>query len=199
VQSLSGQLKDKNNTLAVAAMLSTRQTTKGNSAALLYLQGKEAIEQKRAKIDDAAEIGIRAKIFQAIEGVYQTPQGRDAAAEASYGIYAKFKADGGDDIEQAVRIATGGIMNFNGGKIAKPYGWSNSQFRDALRGPVAQAVASNGGEFLVGGNKVEAAEVAKMLPGARLQTFGQGSYLVMAGYDVVREANGHPYVLKVLP
>lgn len=199
VQSLSGQLKDKHNTLAVAAMLSTQQTTKGNSAALLYLQGKEAIEQKRAKIDDAAEIGIKAEIFKAIEGVYQTPQGRDAAAEAALGIYAKFKADGGGDVEQAIRIATGGVMDFNGGRIAKPYGWEDSRFRDALRGPVAQAVASSGGEFLVGSNKVKAADFAKMLPGARLQTFGQGSYLVMAGNDVVREANGRPYVLKVAP
>ena len=199
VQSLSGQLKDKHNTLAVAAMLSTQQTTKGNSAALLYLQGREAIEQKRAKIDDAAEIGIKAEIFKAIDGVYQTPQGRDAAAEASLGIYAKFKADGGGDVEQAIRIATGGVMDFNGGRIAKPYGWEDSRFRDALRGPVAQAVASNGGEFLVGGNKVKAADFAKMLPGARLQTFGQGSYLIMAGNDVVREANGRPYVLKVAP
>ena len=199
VQSLSGQLKDKHNTLAVAAMLSTHQTTKGNSAALLYLQGKEAIEQKRAKIDDVAEIGIKAEIFKAIEGVYQTPQGRDAAAEAALGIYAKFKADGGGDVDQAVRIASGGIMNFNGGRIAKPYGWEDSRFRDALRGPVAQAVASNGGEFLVGSNKVKAADFAKMLPGARLQTFGQGSYLIMAGNDVVREANGRPYVLKVAP
>ena len=199
VQSLSGQLKDKHNTLAVAAMLSTQQTTKGNSAALLYLQGKEAIEQKRAKIDDAAEIGIKAEIFKAIEGVYQTPQGRDAAAEAALGIYAKFKADGGGDVEQAIRIATGGVMDFNGGRIAKPYGWEDSRFRDALRGPVAQAVAGSGGEFLVGSNKVKAADFAKMLPGARLQTFGQGSYLVMAGNDVVREANGRPYVLKVAP
>lgn len=197
MQSISGQLKDKHNTLAVAAMLSTQQTTNGNSAALLYLQGKEAIEQKRAKIDDTAEIGTKAEIYKAIEGVYQTPQGRDAAAEATFGIYAKFKADGGGDIAQAVRIATGGVMDFNGGRIAKPYGWEDSRFRDALRGPVAQAVTSNGGEFLVGSNKVKAADFAKMLPGARLQTFGQGSYLIMAGNDVVREANGRPYVLKV--
>ena len=197
VQSLSGQLKDKHNTLAVAAMLSTQQTTKGNSAALLYLQGKEAIEQKRAKIDDAAEIGIKAEIFKAIEGVYQTPQGRDAAAEAAMGIYAKFKADGGGDVEQAIRIATGGVMDFNGGRIAKPYGWEDSRFRDALRNRVSVALAAQGGEYLVGGNRVSAADFAKMLPGARLQTYGQGSYLVMAGNDVVRSPGGAPFILKV--
>lgn len=200
VQSLSTQLKDKDNTLAVAAMLSTHQSTKGNSAALLYLQGKDAIDEKRAKIDNAAEIGTKAEIFKAIEGVYQTPQGRDAAAEAAFGIYAKFKADGGGgDVNQAIKLATGGVMAFNGGKIAKPYGWDDSQFRDTIKTTVAASIVAKGGEYLAGGQKLNAADFAKLLPGARLQTFGQGSYLVMAGNDVVRQANGTPYVLKVLP
>lgn len=197
IQSISTQLKDKHQSVAIAGMLTSFNTTAGNSAALLYLQGKEAIEQKRAKIDDAAEIGVRAEIYKAIEGVYQTPQGREAAAEAAFGIYAKFKADGDSDVPRAVRIATGGIMDHNGGKIAKPYGWQDSQFRDALRNRVSVALAAQGGEYLVGGNRVSAADFAKMLPGARLQTYGQGSYLVMAGNDVVRTAGGAPFVLKV--
>lgn len=197
IQSISTQLKDKHQSVAIAGMLTSFNTTAGNSAALLYLQGKEAIEQKRAKIDEAAEIGTKAEIYKAVEGVYQTPQGRDAAAEAAFGIYAKFKADGGGDIAQAVRIATGGIMEHNGSKIAKPYGWQDSQFRDALRNRVSVALAAQGSEYLIGGNRVSAADFAKMLPGARLQTYGQGSYLVMAGNDVVRSPGGVPFILKV--
>ncbi|WP_205203171.1 hypothetical protein [Azonexus hydrophilus] len=197
IQSISTQLKDKHQSVAIAGMLTSFNTTAGNSAALLYLQGREAIEQKRAKIDETAEIGTKAEIYKAIDGVYQTPQGRDAAAEAAFGIYAKFKADGGGDIAQAVRIATGGIMEHNGSKIAKPYGWQDSQFRDALRNRVSVALAAQGGEYLVGGNRVSAADFSKMLPGARLQTYGQGSYLVMAGNDVVRTHDGAPFILKV--
>ncbi|GAB1368848.1 hypothetical protein MASR1M42_13990 [Azonexus hydrophilus] len=197
IQSISTQLKDKHQSVAIAGMLTSFNTTAGNSAALLYLQGREAIEQKRAKIDETAEIGTKAEIYKAIDGVYQTPQGRDAAAEAAFGIYAKFKADGGGDIAQAVRIATGGIMEHNGSKIAKPYGWQDSQFRDALRNRVSVALAAQGGEYLVGGNRVSAADFSKMLPGARLQTYGQGSYLVMAGNDVVRTPGGAPFILKV--
>lgn len=199
VQSLSTQLKDKHDTLAVAAMLSAHRTSEGNNAALLYLQGKEAIEQKRAKIDDAKEIGTKAEIYKAIEGVYQTPQGRDAAAEAAYGIYAKFRADGGGDVEQAVNIATGGIVEHNGGKIAKPYGWSDSRFADALKTTLPARLIAQGGTFAAGGVALKATDLAKYLPAARLQTFGQGSYLIRAGSDVVRDATGVPFVLKVAP
>mgnify|MGYP001271419249 CR=1 FL=1 len=199
VQSLSTQLKDKHDTLAVAAMLSAHRTSEGNNAALLYLQGKEAIEQKRAKIDDAKEYGTRAEIYKAIEGVYQTPQGRDAAAEAAYGIYAKFRADGGGDVKQAVNIATGGIAEHNGGKIAKPYGWSDSKFTDALKTTLPARLIAQGGTFAAGGVALKAADLAKHLPAARLQTFGQGSYLIRAGSDVVRDATGAPFVLKVAP
>lgn len=197
IQSISTQLKEKHQSVAIAGMLTSFNTTAGNSAALLYLQGREAIEQKRAKIEGAAEIGTKAEIYKAVDGVYQTPQGRDAAAEAAFGIYAKFKADGGGDVAQAVRIATGGIMEHNGSRIAKPYGWQDGQFRDALRNRVSVALAAQGGEYLVGGNRVSAADFGKMLPGARLQTYGQGSYLVMAGNDVVRTPGGAPFILKV--
>ena len=44
---------------------------------------------------------------------------------------------------------------------------------------------------------MSAADFGKMLPGARLQTYGQGSYLVMAGNDVVRTPGGAPFILKV--
>lgn len=197
LQAISTQLKDSHQSIAIAGMLTSFNTTAGNSAALLYLQGKEALEQKRAKIDDGAEIGTKAEIYKAIGGVYQTPQGMEAAAEAAFGIYAKLKADGGGDVAQAVRLATGGIMEHNGSRIAKPYGWQDGQFRDALRGGVSAALAAQGGEYLVGGNRVSAPDMARMLPGARLQTYGQGSYLVMAGNDVVRTAGGAPFILKV--
>ena len=36
-----------------------------------------------------------------------------------------------------------------------------------------------------------------MLPGARLQTFGDGAYLVRAGSDIVRQTDGRPFILTV--
>lgn len=208
-RSLSAQLKDKDNTLAVAALLAAYTTdptthwfgpdTPGTNVGQMYLDGKDAIEQKRAKIDAQAEFGIKAQIYSALDGVYQTPQGRDTAAEAAFGIYGKLQADGSGDVERAVTLATGGIMQFNGGKIAKPYGWDDGKFMDAITDTLPKAIKNTGGTFIVGGQKVNAADFAKSLPGARLQTYGQGSYLVMAGNDVVRNPDGTPYILKVAP
>ncbi len=198
VQSISAQLKDKDSSLAIAATLAGKHAPDiGTDAGLLYLQGKEAIAEKRAKINEAAEYGTKAEINTALIGVYQTPQGRDAAAEAAYGIYGALKAQGDDDVDRAVEIATGGLMTLNGRKIAKPYGWSNSQMRDAMRGPVADSIKSAGGDFLVGGRRMSAADFAKALPGAQLQTYGQGTYLVMAGNDVARTPDGAPYILRM--
>lgn len=206
LRSISGQIKDKNETLSIAGMLASRNTQEvgffggvspGRNVAQLYLEGKDAIAQKRAKIDQTAETGIKADIFKAIDGVYMTPQARDAAADASYAIYAKYKSDGRDSWEQAVNVATGGIMDFNGAKIAKPYGWKDSQFRDAVIASGPQQVNAAGKEFVAGDKKVSAADLAKSLLGAKLQTFGDGTYMIRAGSDVVRLSDGRPFVLKV--
>lgn len=195
MQAISTQLKDKNSTLAIAGALASKETTAGNSTARLYLEGKEMIAEKRAKIDASAETGIRANIFKAIDGVYLSPQARDAAADAAFGIYAKLKSEGSDDTDRAIRLATGGLMTFNGGKIAKPYGWTDAAFTDALKNP---GVPPNG-QFIASGQKISGKDLAAMLPGARLQTFGDGTYLVKSGNDVVRRADGSPFVLKVGP
>ncbi|CAM5789740.1 hypothetical protein CCAE64S_02445 [Castellaniella caeni] len=198
VQSISAQLKDKDSSLAIAATLVGKHAPDmGTDAGLLYLQGKEAIAEKRAKINEAAEYGTKAEINTALIGVYQTPQGRNAAAEAAYGIYGALKAQGNDDVDRAVQIATGGLMTFNGRRIAKPYGWSDGQFRDAMRNAAAESVKEAGGEFIAGNAKVSAADLAKSLSGARLQTYGQGTYLILVGNDVVRTRDGAPFVLPV--
>ena len=197
MQSISAQLKDKDSTLAIAGALASRQTTAGNSTARLYLEGKEMLAEKRAKIDATAETGIKAQIFSKLDGVYLSPLARDAAADASLGIYAKLKAEGTDDLERAMRLATGGLMDFNGARIAKPYGWDDARFSDAIRTTVPTSVAAAGGEYLAGGQKIGAKDLARMLPGARLQTFGDGAYLVRAGSDIVRQTDGRPFILTV--
>lgn len=194
---ISGQLKDKHDTLAIAGTLASRSTTVGRNVAELYLEGKEMIAQKRAKIDDKAETGLKAEIFKALDGVYMTPQAMRAAQDASYAIYAKLKSEGNDDRERAIRLATGGIMDHNGAKIAKPYGMSDTDFRTQLATQGTRQVNSVGTEFIVGDKRMGAVAFAASLPGAKLQTFGDGTYLVKAGADVVRQADGRPFVLKI--
>lgn len=208
LRSISAQLKDKDETLAIAGTLAARNTqevgffggvTPGRNVAQLYLEGKDAIAQKRAYIDQAAETGIKANIFGALDGVYLTPQARDAAADAAYAIYAKYKSEGRDNWEQALNVATGGIMDFNGAKVAKPYGWKDSQFSDFIAKTAPAQVTAASPEFIAGNQKLSAADLAKNLPGAKLQTYGDGTYMTRAGSDVVRLPNGNPFILKVGP
>jgi hypothetical protein len=204
---LSSQLKDKHSELAIASMLTSFTTpatshlfsddTPGKNVAQLYLQGKEALEQKRVKVDEAKETGTKSEIYTALQDVYQTPQALDAAAEASYGVWAGYKAQNKDDVNKAISLATGGIMEHNGGKIAKPYGMTDSAFSDQMAHTVPQAIKGAGGEFIVRGKTINFDSFANMITGARLQTYGRSSYLVMSGSDVVRNADGSPYVLQV--
>jgi hypothetical protein len=207
MESISRQLGDKDSSLAIASMLAGQHETvthwsgpdtQGPDAALLYLQGRDALTQKRAAIDETAETGIKAQIYQAIDGVYQTPQGRDAAAQAAFGIYAGLKAQGVDDVRRAVRIATGGIMDYNGGRIVKPYGWDDSRFEDALADTVPKRVREAGGRYQLGGVTLSADQLADKLPAARLRSARDtGTYLVTVGNDLVRLPDGAPYVLQV--
>ncbi|MDR2839320.1 MAG: hypothetical protein LBV49_12260 [Azonexus sp.] len=201
VLSLSLQLKDKDMELATAANLAGQSSTMGRNNGQLYLEGKDLIAQKLIKIDKADETGIRAQINALLFDVYQTPQGRELAEEAAFGIYAKLAHEGKSGeagIRQAVNLATGGIMKFNGGNLAKPYGWTDSAFQDAVNISLPQAITKAGGEFYMGGQKISAAELAIKLPGARLQTGGSpGTYLVMSGNVPVMRADGRPYILDV--
>jgi len=151
------------------------------------------LAQKRAKIDEKAEVGTKATIYKAIDGVYMSPQARDAAADVAYSVYAKLKTDGVDDLEKAIRISTGGVIDYNGTKVAKPYGMDDSKFRDSLK----NSVVIPPGEYHAGGMVMNPEALQKSLPGAKLQTYGDGSYMVKSGADVVRLADGRPFIFKV--
>lgn len=198
MEALSQQIKGGNPSLAIAAMLSAYTDDEGNNAGKMYLEGLDAKEQNRAKIDPAAETGTKAQIYEAIDSVYQTPQERDAAAMAVLGIYAKLKSDDHDDpLGRAIDLATGGISTINGAKVARPWGWTESRVRDALTIAAPHMIARDGGQFIVGGQQIDAADFAKMLPGMRLQTLKQGTYTLGEGSRIARNPDGSPYVLDL--
>lgn len=200
MRALAAQIDPADKTLATAMLLASRdrEGARGASVAQMYLKGVDAIHTKTAKIDDKAELGVRADAAKAIEGVYLTPGGRDAALEAVRGVYAAMKMDGRDSVSEAVRIVTGGVMEHNGGKIAKPAGWSDGIFRDTVRGVTAEDLRRAGGKsFSAGRNIYTPDEVAKLLPGARLQTVDYGRYAVVVGTEFLRQADGAPFVLRL--
>jgi hypothetical protein len=198
---LAGQLKDKNMSVAIGAMLSTRETTAGRSPAVLYFTGVDAVKQDRVKLKSGEYDNTKGEIFKALEGVYRTTRATEAAAEAAAGIWAGIKAESGEnDIARAVRLATGGVMMHNGQKIAKPWGLSDDEFRAAVQRTTAADLERQGGQqFNVAGQVMTAAQLAAQLPKARLQTFGDGLYSVTAAGVPVLRADGQPLVIKIGP
>jgi hypothetical protein len=192
---IAGQMKDE--TLSIAAMLTPDQTGNGESVGLIYLRGREALTQKRIQFDTAKETEVRADIHQAIRGVYLSPDAEAAATNAALGVYLGLKDAGVDNVERAIELATGGIMTHNNGRIAKPPGWSDDAFTDAVAA-VAGRIGEAGGTFLDHGVEIGAEELGKFIPRARLQTFGRGRYLVMNGGDMIRTPDGSPFVLELI-
>jgi|GEM_PF-6624794 len=192
---ISKQLGDKNGDLAIAAALSVRDTTEGRNVGELFLKGKEAIAQGRVKLDTNKETGVKAQIFERLQGVYSSPAATQAAADAAYAVYAQRKTEGSDKVDTAISLVTGGIKDHNGGKIAKPYGWSDDKFDDWLKTTTPATLGAE--RFVVNGKETSAAELSAALPGARLRAYGDGQYLVESGSDVVRLPTGAPFILKV--
>ncbi|MDR2219725.1 MAG: transglycosylase SLT domain-containing protein [Methylobacillus sp.] len=212
IASLSAQLKDKDLLLAVAGSLTAQNktwngmpTNEGNPAQM-YLEGKQAIAEKRVNIKDAEVTGTMAQINRRLLDAYPDPKEREVAAEAAFGIYGKLAADGGGGIDDAVRIATGGIANINGRNTLLPRGMSVSQFKDRIADISGEL--SRGGNvnspnydapnrtFIVGNTEVKGAQLAKMLSGAKLMAIGDYYYVFSGGAPVVYE-DGAPLVLDI--
>jgi hypothetical protein len=192
---IAGQLKDE--TLSIAAMLTPDRSGNGESVGLTYLRGREALAEKRIKFDTQNETEVRSAIHEAIRGVYLSADAEAAATNAALGIYLGLKDNGADSVERAIELATGGILTHNGGRLAKPPGWSDDEFEDAVAAE-AERLGQDGGKFLDHGVEVGAGELGQFLPKARLQTFERGSYFVMNGNDLIRHPDGSPFVLELV-
>lgn len=192
---LSKQLGEKDANLAIAAVLSGRDSTIGRNVGEVYLKGRQALAEGRVKIDPAKETGTKATIYTELQGAYATQQALDAAASATFAVYAQLRTEGRDSLDSAISMVTGGIKEHNGQKIAKPYGWTDDRFDDYLKTVTPATLGAE--KFYVNGVETSGDELSKKLPGARLLPAGEGSYRIQAGADVVRLPTGAPYILNV--
>lgn len=202
MRALSAQLGEKSPALATAGMLAAQgmETTKGRQVAEIYLRGLDAIKEKRISFDEAKQTKVRAEIHQKIEGVYASEPATRAAVDAVFGVYAGLKSEGeSGDVNQAIRLATGGVMEINGGRIARPFGWSDAQVRDAIRAVKPETIAQvSGGRVLAGERAMTPQEFALALPTARLaNTATPGAYAVIVGNRVALTAAGRPLLLPL--
>lgn len=196
MQALANLMGDKNGDIAMAAGLSSLNTTEGRNVAAIYLDGKQVLKDGRAKMDGAKETGTKAQIATTIQGVYPTQKATDQAADVILSIYASKKAQGDDNLSTAIRLGTGGIMTHNGAKIALPYGKTETDIVDAVKAVTPDALRTQSQNFRVGGSALTAEQLSKQLPNLPLQTVGSGTYAVRVGGLPVLKEDGTPLVLN---
>ena len=202
---VSKQINDKDGNMGLAMAYTNAQTTEGRTTAELILKGAQALRDKTVKIDGMAESGWRATIAKTIRGAFSDQAMEDKYVDSAFLIAA---ANGGSDIDRAVRLATGGIIDFNGSKVPMPYGMTadgqssgEKKFKAAISAitPADITAQAPDGMVVLGNTKMPVDQFVKTLPDARLVHAGQGQYNVRAGNGLVTNAAGQRITLKVHP
>lgn len=202
VGALAKQLHDKDGSLGLAMLYASAQTTQGRVTAELVLRGDQALRDKTVTVDKAAETGWQGAIAKTIRGAYSNREAEDAVVDAAFKITAaKFAQNGSVDIPEAVRLATGGIVERNGQKFPLPYGMKEPEFDKALAGikPADLAAQAPDGKVMIGSMPMALDAFVATLPKASLIDAGAGRYNVKAGTATVTNTTGKRITLKVGP
>lgn len=204
MRAFSKQLGAKDDTLSAAALLSANsaRTTNGRLVSEIVLTGADALKEDRVKFPSGqSKTAIRADIDKATRGAFLSEDAQRAAGDAALAVYAGLMAEGNSpSVEQAVKLATGGIMELNGAKMVKPWGWSDGQVTDSLRKFDAPKVSALTGSkpLMVGGAQVPPEQLAQHLPNAQLGPSPKpGHYTVTIGGRMVATEDGRPFLLPL--
>lgn len=211
IRALSEQLKSGNVKYAMAVSGMEDYDQSGTvSVGEMYLRGKDAIEQKRVKVDTAAQIGLEASIYNTLgdeegaEAVFTSPQAMSATAELVKGVYG-YQALNGGNAQDALEQSVGVIYIHNGKKIVLPknvrgFTLMGDDFDDLVI-KKADEIRKGKKNFYAAGYSLTPAEFADLLPQMKLQTYSrQGDsmlYQVLFNGDAVRGADGEVFLLSV--
>lgn len=176
----------------------------------MYLRGKDAIEQKRVKVDTTAVYGLDSSIYTALgdeegaEAVFTNPQTVSATAELVKGVWG-YEALNGGSVNDALEKSVGTIYNFNGKKIVLPSGVSGfaimgDDFDDLIL-KKAEDIKKEKKNFYAGGVAITPEEFAELLPDLKLQTYARNgtamTYEVLYNGEAVRDSTGGIYLLTI--
>lgn len=211
IRALSEQLKSGNVKYAMAISGMEDYDQSGTvSVGEMYLRGKDAIEQKRVKIDTAAMYGLEASIYNTLgdeegaEAVFTNPQAMSATAELVKGVYGYQYLNGGN-AQDALEQSVGVIYNHNGKKIVLPknvrgFTLMGDDFDDLIM-KQANEIRKGKKNYYAAGMSITPEELADMLPQMKLQTYSrQGdamSYQVIFNGDEVRDTNGDVLLISI--
>ena len=211
VRALSEQLKSGNTMYAMAVAGMEDSNDSGSiSVGEMYLRGKDAIEQKRVKVDTTAMYGLEASIYNTLgdedgaEAVFTNPQAMNATAELVKGGYG-YEALNGGSARDAIEQSVGVIYNHNGKKIVLPknvrgFTLMGDDFDDLVM-KQAKEIRKGKKNYYAAGLAISPEELADMLPQMKLQTYSRNgnamTYQVIFNGDEVRDSDGNVFLLSI--
>jgi hypothetical protein len=195
--------RDGPSALASIALHAANETGANRNVGELIARGANLISTGSVKMDTAKETGVRSQIRELIRGTYATMAEENMAVEDAFRIAATFHSEGRDsanrsNIQNAVDLATGGIYEHTGGaRVAKPYGWSDANMRDAMAAQVpARIEAAAGGRPMLGDRPIAPDDLYRQRRLWQLGTTQQpGAYTVSIGGRMVTRPDGRPLIL----
>lgn len=201
ILAMTRQLKEGASNYAIAASAINVFPDNGAiSLGEMYMRGKDAVAQNRVKLDDAAVVGIRAQVNNAlgeeggVEPVYEESNVIKATEELVKGIAGYTLLTSGS-VSSAIETAIGQIENHNGKKIVMPKGYDGfwGEDLDDYLLKESDNIKKGGGSYYVGGVAYSAEQLARELPKLKLQTYarlpgGGVSYVVLRNGSIVMNA-----------
>jgi hypothetical protein len=195
------QVDKKDPVLATMMMIGDLKTTAGRYVMELGLKGERAIKDKSITIDSKREFGWHGGIAKEIGDAFPSDDIRKRMIEAAYYVNAGFVAEGGSaDLQRAVRLTAGRIVEHNGSRIPLPRGMEENDFEKRLKAitPAALAAQTPGGQVFIGKTGIPVEQFVKSLPDAVLVHAGPGKYNVRAGMGLVTNQQGKRITIGVL-
>lgn len=192
---IAKQIDGKDRALALSMALGAQGTTAGRYTSEMVIKGAQAIKDKGVKLDSSAVTGTRARAAEYLGDALQG-KAREDVLDAAQFIFAGMEAEGGGNVERAVRLAIGGdVVERNGRKLPIPAGVDRDKFDQALTSAAQRTVGT--GQVYVSGRPMPAQQFLQALPGADLVPVGNGRYTVRAGGAMVTTDGKKPLILGV--
>ncbi|MCO7642526.1 hypothetical protein NJI34_37785 [Pseudomonas sp. S 311-6] len=199
---LASQIDSKDRTLALAVAYGDQRKQNGGLVSESLIRGQQAIDDKRVLASEVSE--FRSQVARSVRGAYASVEMEDAVIDSAVLYLADQRANRQTARPaRAIEDLTGGIVEFNGGKIPLPQGMNESAFKKALRTVTPDSLAEQApdGKVYVGHQNAVPMDLQRLvdqLPDAVLRHAGQGQYTISAGATgVVRNAAGQPIILRI--
>lgn len=204
VVALTKQISPKDPLLAVAANMAASDVTSSNGRRVssMILQGRALIGNKDVKVHEL-EPAMREEFNKQLGDAIATPEGRQAAFASANAVFAKLeREDGRSDIKyitsnykKALQYVTGGVVDYNGGKILPPtYGLSESDTKKIFGAITPAQIEAWGGVA-----ELTNEQAVKYIQQGKLESIGGGRYRVPHGATLLHRKDGQVFELTFPP